>query len=96
MTKVRSVVTVTLSTLALCVVLVSPAGAAPPVGNCSPAFEGPLTFAEILERFPPPPSIPNPEELLAASDLNSDRALCVRPHPGGVRIVVVDNTASVP
>ena len=54
----------------------------------------PLTFAEIVNEFPPPQEIP-PEVIQAAFesfDHNSDGSLCVRPLPTGA-LVVVDNTA---
>jgi hypothetical protein len=75
----------------------SPAGASPPIGGCPPAFQGPLTIQQIIAAFPPPPGIPA-EALLTAVDLkgNGDGSLCVRPHPDGVRIVVVDNVANAP
>jgi hypothetical protein len=75
---------------------VLPAAARPPIGNCPPAFQGPHTFAEIIEMWPPPPGFPDPEGALAGFDLNADGSLCVRPHPGGIEINVIDNTARVP
>jgi hypothetical protein len=69
----------------------SSAGATPPTGGCPPAFLGPLSFEAIIEMFPPPPGFPDPEGALANVDLNEDRNLCVRAHPNGVDIIVVDN-----
>ena len=75
---------------------VLPAGASPPIGNCPPAFQGPHTFAEVIEMWPPPPGFPDPEGALAGYDKNADGSLCVRPLPGGININVIDNTARVP
>jgi hypothetical protein len=44
--------------------------------------------------FPPPPDFPDPEGALSVFDPNEDGKLCVRPHPDGVRIIVIDNVAS--
>jgi hypothetical protein len=73
-----------------------PAGASPPARGCPPAFLGPLTFSQIIAQFPPPPEIPDPEGLLATFDLNEDGSLCVRQHPNGVDIIVIDNVAVRP
>ena len=66
------------------------AHAAQPIGGCPPAFQGPLDFATILTLFPPPSGVPNPEEHLAAVDLNSDQRLCVRGLRNGT-ITAIDN-----
>ena len=58
-----------------------PAGASAPIGGCPPAFEGPFTFAQIIDRWPPPPDLEDPEALLAFYDINDDLLLCVQPHP---------------
>ena len=76
-------------TLALCLGVTS-AHAAQPIGGCPPAFQGPLDFATILTLFPPPPDLPNPEEHLAAVDLNGDQRLCVRGLRNGT-ITAIDN-----
>ena len=75
---------------------VVPAVASPPIGNCPPAFQGPHTFAEIIEMWPPPPGFPDPEGALAGYDKNADGSLCVRPAPNGIDINVIDNSARVP
>jgi hypothetical protein len=75
---------------------VTPAGARPPIGNCPPAFQGPHTFAEIIETWPPPEGFPDPEGALAGYDMNADGSLCVLPLPGGININVIDNVARVP
>ena len=72
-----------------------PAGASPPVGNCPPPFQGPLTFAQIIATWPPPPGFPDPEGVLAGYDKNSDGSLCVLPLPGE-GLNVIDNSARVP
>jgi hypothetical protein len=69
-----------------------PAVAKQPLGGCGAGFLGPLTFAEILEEFPPPPDFPDPEGALDAFDANDDDSLCVMGLPSG-RIAVVDNNA---
>ena len=73
------------------------AGAVPPTGTCPPAFQGPWTFQQVLDEFPPPPEIP-PEAIEAAFnfyDKNDDGNLCVMGLPTG-GINVIDNAASVP
>ena len=75
---------------------VLPAIARPPIGNCPPAFQGPHTFAEIIEMWPPPPGFPDPEGALAGYDKNADGSLCVRLLPNGTDINVIDNSARVP
>jgi hypothetical protein len=72
-----------------------PAGAAPPLGSCPPAFNGPLTFAQVVEMWPPPPGV-DPTAALAFYDKNADGTVCVRPFPDGVRINVIDNAANLP
>lgn len=71
------------------------AGAKPPIGTCPPAFDGPLTFEQIVATYPPPPGTPDPIAVLAGFDKNGDRSLCVLDVPGeGVN--VIDNVARVP
>ena len=67
------------------------ANAAPPIGRCPDAFEGPLTFTQIVEEFPPPPGLPDPIPSFEPVDLNDDSRLCVRQHANGVAIIVIDN-----
>jgi hypothetical protein len=66
--------------------------------GCPPAFQGPLTFAEIMDRWPPPPDLPDPEGVLVGFDINDDRMLCVMetPEAGMVPapINVIDNFAA--
>jgi hypothetical protein len=66
------------------------ASAKPQVGGCGTGFGEPLSIAEIIEAFPPPPDFPDPEGALRAFDVNGDDHLCVKPQPQG-RIIVVDN-----
>jgi hypothetical protein len=73
---------------------VGPAGASQPTRGCPPAFLGPLTFAELLEAFPPPPDFPDPEGALASFDSNADGTLCVRGLPSGGEVNVVDNVSN--
>ena len=75
---------------------VTPASAIPPARSCPPAFVGPLTFAEIIQMFPPPPGFPDPEGALASFDSNGDRKLCVRALPHAPDINVIDNVANNP
>jgi hypothetical protein len=71
------------------------AGARPPIGNCPSAFDGPLTFEQIIATYPPPPGIPDPMAALAGFDKNGDRSLCVLDVPGDA-VNVIDNVARVP
>jgi hypothetical protein len=71
----------------------APATAKPPVGGCGDGFLGPLTFAQIIQQFPPPPDFPDPEGALNAFDANDDDMLCAKGHPDGQRLIVVDNNA---
>jgi hypothetical protein len=73
---------------------IGPAGASQPTRGCPPAFLGPLTFAEIIDAFPPPPDFPDPEGALASFDSNDDGKLCVRALPPGSDINVVDNISN--
>jgi hypothetical protein len=70
---------------------------AKPSRGCPPPFEGPLTFAQLIENWPPPPDLPDPEGVLAGYDGNGDRLLCVMELPtqsnGGGPINVIDNIA---
>jgi hypothetical protein len=97
MMKARSLAVVVLVSLPLSL-SVLPAGARPPIGNCPPAFQGPLTFQELIERWPPPPDLPDPIGVLNSFDKNDDDMLCVMeavdaaPSP----INVIDNSARVP
>ena len=68
------------------------ATAKPQVGGCGTGFGEPLSIAEVIEQFPPPPDFPDPEGALRAIDANGDDHLCVKPQPQG-RIIVVDNRA---
>ncbi len=66
-----------------------------PAAGCPPSFQGPLTFAELIATWPPPPDLPDPEGVLAGYDGNGDGLLCVMelpPHGSGP-INVIDNTA---
>jgi hypothetical protein len=83
------------SVLALMVV---PARAAGPQAGCPPPFEGPLTFQELIERWPPPPDLPDPIAVLNSFDKNDDDMLCVMetvdavPLPSPIN--VIDNVAA--
>jgi hypothetical protein len=87
---------VAVATIATVLAGVTPAGAKPSRG-CPPPFAGPLTFAQIIERWPPPPDFPDPEGVLAGYDGNGDRLLCVielsTQSDGGKPINVIDNIA---
>jgi hypothetical protein len=82
----------------LIVSLVPVAHAVDPRAGCPPAFQGPLTFAQIIEMWPPPPGFPDPEGALAAYDMNADGMLCVMESPHGPTpagpINVIDNVAA--
>jgi hypothetical protein len=74
---------------------VQAAGARPPTRGCPPAFEGPLTFEQIIAKYPPPPEIPDPIAVLSRFDINEDRLLCVLELPGDA-INTIDNVANMP
>jgi hypothetical protein len=76
-------------------ITVGPAGASQPTRGCPPAFVGPLTIAEVIQMFPPPPGFPDPEGALASFDSNGDGSLCVRALPAD-EINVIDNIANAP
>jgi hypothetical protein len=71
------------------------AGGSPPTRTCPPSFDGPLTFKQIVAKYPPPPHIPDPISLLARFDKNGDGSLCVLDLPGDP-INAIDNVANVP
>jgi hypothetical protein len=77
--------------------VVGPAAAKTPARGCPAAFDGPLTFTELIAKYPPPPEIPI-EDVLAALDridTNDDDMLCVLGLPGD-EINAIDNVANVP
>jgi hypothetical protein len=74
------------------VLVTTPAGAKPPVGGCPPAFQGPFTAARVIEMWPPPPEVSDPEGAILSYDKNGDGRVCVLPLPGGP-INVIDNVA---
>ncbi len=78
-------------------VSVPAAHASSPSGGCPPAFQGPMTFAELIAKYPPPPDLPDPEGVLAGYDRNGDELLCVQEvpqqNPMGP-INVIDNTTA--
>jgi hypothetical protein len=88
-----------LASVALLVIVVpsTSAQAASPSRGCPPSFIGPLTFEELIERWPPPPELPDPEGVLMSFDHNGDRMLCVMEsvpqNPMGP-INVIDNNAA--
>jgi hypothetical protein len=72
------------------------AGATKPARTCPPAFQGPLTFQQVVEAFPPPPDLP-PEQvqaILESIDHNGDGMLCAKGLPDSENFI--DNTANVP
>jgi hypothetical protein len=71
------------------------ASATPPVGTCARAFDGPLTFEQVVAKYPPPPGIPDPIGALARFDKNGDGSVCVLDIPGDP-INVLDNVTRVP
>ena len=78
--------------LVLLGMLIAPAGAKQPTRACPPPFVGPLTIAQVITAFPPPPGFPDPEGAIAAYDSNGDGTVCVMPLPAG-SINVIDNVA---
>jgi hypothetical protein len=84
--------------LAVLALTAVPARAAGPQAGCPPPFQGPLTFEQIIERWPPPPDFPDPTGVLDSYDRNDDDRLCVMepphgPNPAGP-INVIDNVAA--
>jgi hypothetical protein len=71
---------------------IAPAGAKQPTRGCPPPFVGPLTIAEVITAFPPPPGFPDPEGAIEAYDSNGDGTVCVMPLPAE-SINVIDNVA---
>ena len=69
-----------------------PATAKHAPGGCGMGFTGPLSVAEIIVAFPPPPGFPDPEGALRSFDVNGDDHLCAKPGPGG-KLIVVDNNS---
>jgi hypothetical protein len=56
-----------------------------------------VSFEELIERWPPPPDLPDPEGVLASYDLNGDGQLCVMesvPQNPVSPINVIDNHAA--
>jgi hypothetical protein len=74
---------------------IAPAAAKTPTGNCPPPYTGPLTPKEVVEEFPPPPDLPDPEGAIASFDSNHDGTVCVLPLPNGP-INVIDNVSNAP
>jgi hypothetical protein len=76
---------------------ITTADAVKPSAGCPPPFEGPLTFEQLIERWPPPPELPDPDAVLSGFDRNGDKLLCVQEAPTQgnppAPINVIDNTA---
>ena len=80
---------------------VTPAGAIPPPGVpparfCPPPYQGPLTFQQVVDQFPPPPGLP-PEvvqAILDTIDMNNDLTICAKGLPHAENFV--DNVANNP
>ena len=83
---------VAILTLVLVGGLVAPVSAKTPTRRCPAAFEGPLTVAQVLVAFPPPPDFPDPEGAIVSFDSNGDETVCVLPLPNGP-INIIDNVA---
>ena len=73
--------------------LAAPSGAKAPTRGCPPAFAGPLTVEQVIEMFPPPPEVTDPEGVIASFDRNGDGTVCVMPFKNG-KINVIDNVAN--
>ncbi len=74
---------------------VGQAGASPPIGVCPPPFQGPLTYQQVINTWPPPPGV-DPIPVLVFYDKNADGKVCVKPLPKDGAINVIDNAARVP
>ena len=76
-------------------VIALPARAGSPVASCPPAFQGPLSFDEILEAYPPSGEY-DPIPILEAYDRNNDSRLCVLELPEAFGFNnLVDNSAKL-
>lgn len=72
-----------------------PANAGSPVASCPPAFQGPLTFGEILDAYPPSGEY-DPIPILEAYDRNNDNKLCVLELPEAFGFNnLIDNSATL-
>ena len=83
---------VAILTLVLVGGLIGPVSAKAPARGCPAAFTGPLTVAQVLDAFPPPPDFPDPEGAILSFDSNDDGTVCVLPLPKG-RVNLIDNVA---
>ena len=72
--------------------MAGPSSAKAPTRGCPAAFTGPLTVEQVIDMFPPPPEVTDPEGAIASFDANNDGTVCVLPLPSG-RINVIDNVA---
>jgi hypothetical protein len=90
--KVKRASAVATMVLLLFGMSLGPADAGPPTRSCPKPFDGPLTFEQVVAKYPPPPGIPDPIALLARFDRNGDRNVCVLDIPGDP-INVIDNIA---
>jgi hypothetical protein len=93
--NVRRALTVLVMAFLVLGIAVRAASGSPPTRSCPPSFDGPLTFEQIVAKYPPPPHIPDPISLLAGFDNNGDGSLCVLDLPGDP-INTIDNVANVP
>ena len=80
---------------------VTPAGAIPPPGApparlCPPPYQGPLTFQQVVDQFPPPPELPpeDVEAILDSIDMNNDLTICAKGLKQGPNFI--DNVANNP
>ena len=75
---------------------VSPAGATKPARFCPPPYQGPLTFQQVVEAFPPPPELPPDvvQAILEGIDMNKDGMLCAKGLPHAENFI--DNVANNP
>ena len=76
-------------------VIALPVSAAAPVASCPSAFQGPLTFGEILDAYPPSGEY-DPIPILEAYDRNNDNKLCVLDLPEAFGFNnLIDNAAKL-
>jgi hypothetical protein len=93
--KVRTTLALVMLTILLLGMGIRAAEAAPPSRSCPPSFDGPLTFEQIIAKYPPPPELEDPIAALARFDTNQDGSLCVLDLPGPP-INSIDNVANAP
>jgi len=94
--KIRRLVVASMVASLPIVATVTPAGAIKPARFCPPPFQGPLTFQQVVDEFPPPPELPPDvvQAILDGIDMNHDGMLCAKGLPHAEDFI--DNVANNP